>query len=139
VDAIDHIPQSDAAAAGRALIYGGSALPGNRALMPRVIYIEPDGERHPAEVERGWSLMQGAMDEGVAGIEAQCGGMCACATCHCYVEDGWLARLPPPSADEATMLLNVAARRLPNSRLSCQIRVEPALDGIVVRFPDRQS
>jgi 2Fe-2S ferredoxin len=107
--------------------------------MARVTYIEPDGNPVAVEVAEGLSLMQGAVSEGVAGIEAQCGGMCSCATCHCYVDEAWLARLPPPSPDEEQMLANVAAERRPNSRLSCQINSDASLDGIVVRFPDRQS
>jgi 2Fe-2S ferredoxin len=83
--------------------------------------------------------MRGAMDAGLQGIEAQCGGNCACATCHCYVQPEWLDKLKPPSEDELVMLNNVAAERRPNSRLSCQLMVENALDGLTVQFPDRQS
>jgi len=83
--------------------------------------------------------MRAAMDAGVEGIEAQCGGRCACATCHCYVRADWLDKLPPPSDDERLMLNNVAAERRPNSRLCCQLIVEPPLAGLSVQFPDRQS
>jgi 2Fe-2S ferredoxin len=107
--------------------------------MPEVTYIEPDGTAVTVEVPAGISLMRGAMDAGVDGIEAQCGGMCSCATCHCYVDEEWLVRLPPPTPSEALMLTNVAAERRPNSRLSCQINSDDSLDGIVVRFPERQS
>ena len=107
--------------------------------MPRVTYIEPGGRAQTLELPAGTSVMRGAVDAGVDGIEAQCGGLCACATCHCYVQPPWLDKLPPPSDDESLMLSNVAAERRPNSRLSCQLIVEPALDGLTVRFPDRQS
>lgn len=106
--------------------------------MPKITFIEPDGARVELDVPVGWTLMQGATTNGVAGIEAECGGSCACATCHCYVES--LAdRLPAPGETELSMLANVAAERRPNSRLSCQIRAEAALEGMVVRFPERQS
>jgi len=107
--------------------------------MPRVTYIEPDGHRVEVDVADGLSVMQGARDQDVQGIEAQCGGMCSCATCHCYVHEPWLERLPPATDEERVMLMNVAAERRPNSRLSCQLRLDTALDGLVVEFPDRQS
>ena len=107
--------------------------------MPQVTYIEPDGQARTLGLQAGTSVMRGAVDAGVQGIEAQCGGLCACATCHWYVQDPWLDKLPPPSDDEALMLSNVAAERRPNSRLSCQLVVEPALDGLTVELPDRQS
>jgi 2Fe-2S ferredoxin len=107
--------------------------------MTRVICIEPDGERVSVDILDGWSLMQGAKSQGVQGIEAQCGGACSCATCHCYVDPAWIGRLPPPGEAESLMLTNVAAEQRPTSRLSCQIRIEPGLEGLVVAFPDRQS
>jgi 2Fe-2S ferredoxin len=107
--------------------------------MPQVTYIDPDGRSQTLQLEVGSSVMRGAVDAGIDGIEAQCGGLCACATCHCYVQQPWLDKLPPPSDDESLMLSNVAAQRRPNSRLSCQLIVEPALDGLTVQFPDRQS
>ena len=107
--------------------------------MTHVTCIEPEGAAVSVDIRDGWSLMQGAMSQGVQGIEAQCGGACACATCHCYVDPAWFARLPPPAEAEALMLTNVAAEQRPTSRLSCQIRIEPGLDGLVVAFPERQS
>jgi ferredoxin, 2Fe-2S len=107
--------------------------------MPQVTYIEPDGRARTLVVDAGSSVMRAAVDAGVEGIEAQCGGMCACGTCHCYVQGEWLDKLPPPSDDEMLMLSNVTAERRPNSRLSCQLIVGPALDGLTVQFPDRQS
>src|SRR5476649_2445359 len=85
--------------------------------MPRIVYIEPDGREVALELAPGNSLMRGAMDAGIEGIEAQCGGACSCATCHCYVRPEWLDKLQPPSDDERLMLSNVAAERRPNSRL----------------------
>ena len=107
--------------------------------MPLVTYIEPDGRTATLEVANGASVMSAAMNAGLEGIEAQCGGNMICATCHCYVQDPWLHRLPPPSDDERLMLQNVAAERHDNSRLSCQLIMRPELDGLTVQFPDRQS
>jgi 2Fe-2S ferredoxin len=107
--------------------------------MPRVTYIEPTGRARSVVLDAGIPVMRGAVDAGIEGIEAQCGGLCACATCHCYVREEWLDKLPPPRDDELLMLSNVAAERRPNSRLSCQLIVEPALDGLTIEFPDRQS
>lgn len=107
--------------------------------MPNITYIEPSGQAVTVDVAEGWSLMQGAMANGVEGIVAECGGSCACATCHCYVDETRLADLPPPSANEIDMLDNVAAERRPNSRLSCQIKSSPALEGLVLTLPDRQE
>jgi 2Fe-2S ferredoxin len=107
--------------------------------MPRVTYIEPDGRAVTLEVAAGHSLMSAAMQAGLEGIEAQCGGNMSCATCHCYVQGPWLERLPPPSVDEQLMLQNVAAEQRSNSRLSCQLIMQPELDGLTVQFPERQS
>ncbi|HEX9473136.1 MAG TPA: 2Fe-2S iron-sulfur cluster-binding protein [Steroidobacteraceae bacterium] len=107
--------------------------------MTRVTCIEPDGGAVSIDIRDGWSLMQGAVSQGVQGIEAQCGGACSCATCHCYVDPAWIAKLPPPAEAESLMLTNVVAEQRPGSRLSCQIRIEPMLAGLVVAFPDRQS
>jgi 2Fe-2S ferredoxin len=107
--------------------------------MPSVHCVEPDGREVDLEIPSGQTVMRGAMDAGVAGIEAQCGGNCLCSTCHCYVDEEWLKVLEPPSDDELFMLANVAAERRPNSRLSCQIVLQPALDGLRVQFPERQG
>jgi 2Fe-2S ferredoxin len=82
--------------------------------------------------------METAIQNGVDGIVAECGGNCQCATCHVYVEETWLARLPKMQDDEDAMLGSTAAERKPNSRLSCQIRVTDALDGLVVHTPPTQ-
>lgn len=103
--------------------------------MPLITYIEPNGSEVVVELGKNWTVMQGAMSNGIDGIEAQCSGSCACATCHCYVESG-LDALPAPSDNEASLLNSVAAERRPNSRLACQIKPETDL---VVRLPERQT
>ncbi|NGY03911.1 2Fe-2S iron-sulfur cluster-binding protein [Solimonas terrae] len=106
--------------------------------MAAVTYIEHNGKQHQVEVNDGISLMDGAISNMVRGIIGECGGGLACATCHCYVDDAWIERLTPPSDTEKEMLESVAAERRPGSRLSCQIPVEPGLDGLVVRLPATQ-
>lgn len=107
--------------------------------MPNVTYIEPNGNEVNLDVPAGWSVMQAAMSNGVEGIEAECGGSCACATCHCYLEGERAAAVPPAGESELAMLDNVVAERKANSRLSCQIKMTPELEGLVVRFPEAQS
>jgi 2Fe-2S ferredoxin len=106
--------------------------------MPKITYVHTDGRPEPVEVADGLSVMQGAVSNGIEGIVAECGGNCMCATCHVYVEPDWLGRLPGMSDEEDAMLDEAAAERRPNSRLSCQLKVGPALDGLVVQLPDRQ-
>ena len=107
--------------------------------MPKITYIEYNGTEHQVEVPVGLSVMRGAVNNGVPGIDADCGGECACATCHVYVDPAWLEEigLPEPDSQEASML-GFAAAAEPNSRLSCQIKMREALDGLVVRLPDGQ-
>ena len=107
--------------------------------MPRIIYIEHSGTEHQVEVPLGLSVMRGAVDNNIPGIDADCGGECACATCHVYVDEAWLAVTgrPEPGSQEASML-SFAALAEANSRLSCQIKVTQALDGLVVRLPEGQ-
>lgn len=107
--------------------------------MVMITYVEPNGGRQEIDVPEGWSLMQGAMSNGVDGMEAECGGSCACATCHCYIDEAALARIPPAADNEAAMLENVVAERRPNSRLACQIKATAALEGILVELPAAQS
>lgn len=107
--------------------------------MVEIVFIEPNGARVTVDVNEGWSLMQAATSNGVDGILGECGGSCACATCHCYVEEGRLGDLPAPTASELDMLENAAAERRPNSRLACQIKASPAIDGLVVTLPDTQE
>lgn len=105
--------------------------------MTTVTFIEPGGDRIDVEAIEGWTVMQTALNQGIDGVVAECGGALACATCHCYVESDVLL-LPPPSADEREMLEGVAAPRLPNSRLSCQITITAGLTGLTIRYPDIQ-
>ena len=105
--------------------------------MPQVTYIEHNGTAHEIELEEGLSVMRGAVDNGVPGIDADCGGECACATCHVFVEEPWLEKTGEPSEQEASML-SFAATAQPNSRLSCQITMSATLDGLVVRLPEAQ-
>jgi 2Fe-2S ferredoxin len=107
--------------------------------MPKITYIEPSGNEAVVDLTEGWTLMQGATTNGVDGMDAECGGSCACATCHCYVDPSRLGELPPPSEGELAMLANVSSERRPNSRLACQIKVSDALDGLVVTLPPTQE
>jgi 2Fe-2S ferredoxin len=107
--------------------------------MPGVTYIEFSGAAHTVEVPVGTSLMRGAIDNNVPGIDADCGGESACATCHVFVDAAWLDKtgLPDPGSQEATML-SFAAVTQSNSRLSCQIKMRQDLAGIVLRMPEGQ-
>ncbi|MGJ4927327.1 2Fe-2S iron-sulfur cluster-binding protein [Bradyrhizobium sp. HKCCYLS2038] len=107
--------------------------------MTTITFIHPDNRSETVEAADGDSVMLAALTHGVDGIVAECGGNAVCATCHVYVDDTWTAKLGPVSDDEDALLDGTAAERLPNSRLSCQIKVQPALAGLVVRIPDRQS
>jgi len=102
--------------------------------MPKVTYIEHNGTEHEVEVKAGLSLMEGAVKNNVPGIDAECGGACSCATCHVFVEPEWLERTGSRSANEEAML-DFADGVRETSRLSCQIRVDDTLDGLVVRLP----
>ena len=99
--------------------------------MPRVIFHEATGRRIEAHAPAGHTLMEAALDSGVAGILAECGGACACATCHAFVAEQWLHRLPPADDVEDAML-DTAADRRQASRLLCQIELTPELDGLEV-------
>jgi 2Fe-2S ferredoxin len=105
--------------------------------MPRITYITHDGTAHVVDVPAGWSLMEGAVKNHIEGIDADCGGACACATCHVYVDPAWLAAIPPKSDMEEAML-DFALVTAPNSRLSCQIRVTAEMEGLIVRLPVSQ-
>jgi 2Fe-2S ferredoxin len=106
--------------------------------MPQITYIEHDGTTHQVEAEVGSTVMETAIRNGITGIVAECGGACSCATCHVYVDEAWFERLPKRSPEEEDML-DFAFDAKPTSRLSCQIKVEPALDGLVVRTPAYQG
>lgn len=107
--------------------------------MAKVTYISFDGESKTVEIEDGESVMRGAMENGIDGIVAECGGGLACATCHCYVDEAWADKAgTPTSQDERDMLEMTAAEIKPSSRLSCQIEVSGDLDGLVVHLPEAQ-
>jgi 2Fe-2S ferredoxin len=106
--------------------------------MPSIIFIRPDGSRQSIEASVGESAMQAATRHDVSGILAECGGNAMCATCHVYVDEAWLARLPATGGDEDALLDGAAAERQANSRLSCQIKLAADLDGLVLGLPDRQ-
>ena len=105
--------------------------------MAKVTFIEANGKAHVVEITPGWSLMEAAVKHHVPGIDADCGGACACATCHVYVDPAWEAAIPPKAEMEEAML-DFALVTAPNSRLSCQIRVTSDMDGLVVRLPVSQ-
>lgn len=107
--------------------------------MPNITFIEASGEALNVDVPEGWSLMQAATTQGVEGIIGECGGSCACATCHCYVSEAMMALLPAPSQTELSMLENVVAERRPNSRLACQLKATAAMAGSSVSLPDAQE
>ena len=105
--------------------------------MPRVTYVEANGTEHVVDVPLGSSVMQGAINNLVPGIEGDCGGLCACATCHVYVPAEWATRCGEPEELEVN-ILDFAFDVRPESRLACQIKVGPQLDGLVVQMPIRQ-
>jgi 2Fe-2S ferredoxin len=105
--------------------------------MAKITYIEFNGTQHIVEVSVGLSVMEGAIDNGVPGIEAECGGACSCATCHVYVDPAWVAATGNAEHLEKDML-ECAMDLQDNSRLSCQIEVSDELDGLVVRMPELQ-
>lgn len=102
--------------------------------MPTITFIEHNGTTHSLDAENGDSLMDLAVFNGVPGIDGDCGGSCGCGTCHVYVETPWLERLDAAGAEE-TAMLGSRPERAENSRLACQIRVSPVLDGLTVRIP----
>ena len=106
--------------------------------MTKVTFIDASGESRTVEAQVGATVMETALRNSVPGIEAECGGACACATCHVYVADEWAEVVGKPSQMEEDMLDFAAAVR-PNSRLSCQIKVSEALDGLVVTTPRKQG
>jgi ferredoxin, 2Fe-2S len=105
--------------------------------MPKITYVEFNGHEQVLEIPAGLSVMQGAVNNNVRGILAECGGACSCATCHVYIDESWVERLDKKSANEEAMLDAVCDLQ-PTSRLSCQINVTNELDGLVVRLPAKQ-
>ena len=106
--------------------------------MPKITYIDHEGSTRTVEGEVGSTVMETAIKNNVPGIEAECGGACACATCHVYIEDAWRERVGDPSPMEEDML-DFGYDVRPSSRLYCQIKVTDELDGLVVRVPERQA
>jgi len=105
--------------------------------MARITYIENNGKSHEVEVKDGLSVMEGAVNNMIPGIDADCGGACACATCHCYVDEAFLGKTGEQSDMEKSML-DFAEDVKPESRLSCQMQVSDELDGLIVRLPASQ-
>lgn len=105
--------------------------------MPKITFIEHDGTEHVVDAEAGMTVMEAAIKNMVPGIEAECGGACACATCHVYVDEKWTEKTGQPQDMEEDML-DFAFEVRPSSRLSCQIKVTEELDGLVVRVPEKQ-
>lgn len=105
--------------------------------MAKITYVEHNGKEHVVDVKPGRTVMEGAVQNNVPGIDGDCGGSCACATCHVYVDPAWLSKVGGRKDDEQQML-DFADNVEPNSRLSCQIEVTPALEGLIVRMPASQ-
>ena len=106
--------------------------------MPQIIFIEPDGDEKVVQAEVGMSVMQVAVQNGVKGIDADCGGSCSCATCHGYVDPAWCEKIA--SADDGELgMLDFVYMRSDGSRLTCQIKVSPDMDGMLIRLPESQG
>ena len=106
--------------------------------MAKITYIEHNGKAHTLDVPTGLTVMEGARDNNIPGIEADCGGACACSTCHVYVAEDWVEKLPKKQAMEEDMLEFAHEPDPVRSRLTCQLKVSEALDGLVVQMPARQ-
>ncbi|MDH4990327.1 2Fe-2S iron-sulfur cluster-binding protein [Aquamicrobium lusatiense] len=106
--------------------------------MTKLTFIAHDGTRFDVEAENGATVMESAIRNSIPGIEAECGGACACATCHVYVDEAWTDVVGEPEAMEEDML-DFAYDVRPNSRLSCQIRIREELDGLIASIPERQG
>jgi 2Fe-2S ferredoxin len=106
--------------------------------MVKITFIDTAGTARTVEAEVGSTVMETAIKNGVPGIEAECGGACACSTCHVYIDDAWREKVGEPSPMEEDML-DFAYEVKPSSRLSCQIKVSEELDGLSVRTPERQA
>ena len=105
--------------------------------MAKITYIQFDGTENVIDVKPGLTVMEGAVKNNIRGIDADCGGACACATCHVFVDEAWVAKTGEKSAMEESML-DFAENVQDNSRLSCQIKVTEELDGLIVRLPESQ-
>jgi len=105
--------------------------------MPKINYITTNGDNHQVDVELGYTVMEGAVNNDIDGLPAECGGACACATCHAYIDPEWMAKLISPDDMEDSML-DAAFERRDNSRLTCQIEVTQELDGLIVRIAENE-
>jgi 2Fe-2S ferredoxin len=106
--------------------------------MPTIVFIHPDNRSESIDAVVGESAMQIATGNGIDEIVGECGGNAMCATCHVYVDENWIGRLAAMGDEENALLDGVATERQPGSRLSCQIKIEQGLDGLVLRLPERQ-
>lgn len=106
--------------------------------MAKITYITHSGESFDVEADSGSTIMEAALKNSVPGIDAECGGACACATCHVYVDEAWVAKTGKAEAMEEDML-DFAHEIKPSSRLSCQVRVTDELDGMIVHIPETQA
>ena len=106
--------------------------------MPKITYVENDGKSHTVEVDNGLTVMEGAVQNNIPGIDADCGGSMACATCHVYVKENWFNKLPKKEDGEEDML-DMAYEPNKFSRLSCQLTVSDKLEGMIVNLPEKQN
>ena len=106
--------------------------------MPKITYISSDAKTHTIDVQNGLTVMEGAIQNDITGIDADCGGGMSCATCHVYVDENWLDKLPQKEDGEEDML-DMAFEPKKNSRLSCQLIVSDELDGLIVNTPSKQG
>jgi 2Fe-2S ferredoxin len=107
--------------------------------LAKITYVEHNGTKHVVDVKTGMTVMEGARDIGVPGIDADCGGACACSTCHVYVAPDWVEKIPAKDSMEEDMLDFAYQPDPETSRLTCQIKVTDALDGLVVNLPEKQN
>jgi len=105
--------------------------------MPKITFVTPDGERHKVDVDNGYSVMEAAINNNIDGIVAECGGACACATCHGYIDEAWTEKMPEMDDMEDSML-DAAYERRDNSRLTCQLEVNDDWDGLVVHVAENE-
>ena len=106
--------------------------------MAKITYVEHNGTEHTVEVANGLTVMEGARDNNIPGIEADCGGACACSTCHVYVDEAWVDKLKAKEEMETDMLEFAFEPDERQSRLTCQLKVTPNMEGLVVRLPEKQ-
>lgn len=106
--------------------------------MPNITYIEHSGTSHTVDVAEGMTVMEGAVQNNIPGIVAECGGACSCSTCHAYIDSAWFAQLPQPDENEADMLDFAIDPIEGRSRLTCQIKIHSSLEGLVVQLPENQ-